>query len=188
MPMKCETNILQDLAEFNEFLTLIKQHNVSSYLEIGSKHGGSLWRIANALPKGSRIVSVDLPHADGSFKQSRPNLLQCGDALKKRGYDVHLFLTDSTDPNTIAKVKKLAPFDLCLIDACHLEPYIRQDFANYGPLAKIVAFHDVNDSLARPPGRNPIDVKRVWQDIKRDYKHIEIIKGTNMNGIGVLWR
>lgn len=100
--MKCETYILQDKAELAAFIDLLKKENVGSYLEIGSKFGGSFWPISNSLPKGSRVVSVDLPHGDKSFKENEGHLRECVGALKQRGYDAHLIIGDSTDKAVIA--------------------------------------------------------------------------------------
>ncbi len=187
--MKCETHVAQDLTEFGLFLKLIRDENVGSYLEIGSKHGGSMWRIATTLPKGARVVSVDLPHGDGSFKDSQPNLEQCISELKKRGYDAHLFLTDSMDRTTVDAVTALGPFDLVLIDANHTEPYVRHDWANYGQLGRIVAFHDIGwQPRPEPSKKMPIDVPRIWAEIKNSYRSMEIRKCPRDNGIGILWR
>lgn len=190
MPLKCETNLLQDITEFNRFLTLIREQQVRSYLEIGSKHGGSFWRISSSLPKGSRVVSVDLPHGDTSFKESEPHLIACVDELGRRGYDAHLFLGDSTQPSVIEEVRKLAPFDLVFIDANHTEPYVWKDWANYGPMAKMVAFHDVGHIQLphKPTKKMPIEVAQVWNKIKLEYNYVEIKNCVASNGIGVLWR
>lgn len=190
MPLKCETNMLQDPTEFNRFLTLIREQQVRSYLEIGSKHGGSFWRISNSLPKGSRVVSVDLPHGDTSFKESKPNLEACVKELSERGYDAHLFIGDSTDPRIVAEVSKLGPFDLVFIDANHTEPYIWKDWSNYGPMAKMVAFHDISHVWLehKDSKKMPIEVPKVWRQLKREYEHAEIRCDPHYNGIGVLWR
>jgi Methyltransferase domain len=190
MPLKCETYLLQNIAEFTRFLKLIREQKVASYLEIGCKHGGSLWRITNTLPSGSRVVAVDLPHADGSFKQTEVHLKACIEELKRRGYDAHLFLTDSADPATVEAVGKLGPFDLCLIDGNHTEAYIRQDWANYGSLANIVAFHDISHVWLehKDSKKMPIEAPKVWQEIKQGYEHVEIRAERHYNGLGVLWR
>jgi predicted O-methyltransferase YrrM len=162
---------------------------VQSYLEIGGKHGGSLWRIGSQLPKGSRIVSVDLPHGDTSFKESQPNLEQCIMELKGMGYDAHLFLGDSTADHIVESVKQLAPFDLCLIDANHTEPYVRKDWANYGPMARIVAFHDIGwRPRPQPSKKMSIEVPKVWAELKQGYRHVEIRNCPQDTGMGVLWR
>ncbi len=187
--MKCETNLLQDFGEFTEFINLIREEKVRSYLEIGSKHGGSLWRVANELPKGSRVVSVDLPQGDGSFKDSEPNLKQCVNELIARGYDAYLFLTDSTDPLTIEAVRKLSPFDLCFIDGYHTEPFVRADWVNYGSMSRMVAFHDISwRADGRTSKKAEIEAPQVWNDVKQSYRHREIRRQPRDYGIGVLWR
>lgn len=195
MNNKYERAALQDPAELATFIQLLKREKVTSYLEIGCKHGGSLWRIVTeALPRGARVVAVDLPHGDASFKESQPHLEACVKRLRKSmGYDAHLFLGDSTDSEIVAKVTDLAPFDACLIDANHTEPYVRADWANYGPLAKIVAFHDVGwiaEGRIVKPGKLPIHVPIIWSELKQQYRHqeIKLCHTGRDNGIGVLWR
>lgn len=190
MTLKCETNLLQDVTEFNRFLKFIKKHNIKSYLEIGSKHGGSLWRVATSLPSGSRIVSIDLPQGDLSFKHSEPNLRACVDALKQKGYDAHLFLSDSTDRKTVDAVRALGPFDLVFIDANHTEPYVWADWHNYGQMSDLIAFHDIGWKQRPNPDskKMPIDVPRVWAALKERFRHEEIINCVQDNGIGILWR
>lgn len=187
--LKCETAVLQDPIEFGQFVMLLKSEHVRSYLEIGSKHGGSLWRVAQALPKGSKIVSVDLPHGDTSFKESQPHLEACVDKLVELGYMATLFLGDSTDPRIVDLVGGFAPFDAVFIDANHTEPFVRKDWHNYGPMARIVAFHDIGwRARPEPSKKMPIDVPKVWNEIKKDYRHVEIRMCPRDNGIGVLWR
>jgi predicted O-methyltransferase YrrM len=182
-----KSKYLQNDAELNAFIALLKRENVTSYLEIGSKFGGTLWRIANSLPKGSRILSVDLPWGD---RATEPHLLACVAELNKLGYRAHVTTDDSTNPEVVAAVSKHAPFDAIFIDANHTEPYVREDFKNYGQMGRIIAFHDIAWNHPTKPGRLPIDVPRVWDDIKRLYRHEEIRldPGGRDNGIGVLFR
>lgn len=185
---KYERVALQDPGELVLFSQLLKQENVKSYLEIGSKFGGSLWHLArNALPKGARIVAVDLPQGDTHL-----HLQECVKRLRESKFDIHLFLGDSTNPEIIAKVTELGPFDLCLIDANHTEKYVRADWANYGPLAKIVAFHDISwiaEERAKL-GKTLIEVPKVWQELKPQFRHqeIKLCHTKRDNGFGVLWR
>lgn len=198
---KYESHLLQNLLEFEEFRTLMRKEGVRSYLEIGSKNGGSLWRLAMKLDKGARLVSVDLPHGDLSFKTTLPNLQACVSRLKEEGYDAHLIVGDSTAPETVEKVRALSPFDAVFIDGNHTRPFIEKDWANYGPMARIIAFHDI--SFLREGGTDskklPIDAPQFWNEIKGNYKHVEIRKEPTRkdpstgkkacdNGIGVLWR
>jgi predicted O-methyltransferase YrrM len=176
----------QNDAELASFVDLLKRENVQSYSEIGSKVGYSLWRVANALRKGSRIVSVDLPHGDRSTQR---HLEACRAELENRGYDIRLILGDSTKPDVVESVRKLGPFDACFIDANHTLPYVTADWNNYGPMARIVAFHDIG-WIPRPQPSNkiPIEVPQLWKSIKDSYKHEEIRMCERDNGIGVLWR
>lgn len=185
--MKFESAVLQNNIEIAWFIDILKRENVRSYLEIGSKFGGSLWRVANSLPNGSRIVAVDLPQGDGSFKESQPHLEHCRDELAQRGYDMHLILADSTAPQCVSSVKALAPFDAVFIDGGHDLETIESDWDNYGPLGRIVAFHDINWKQ-RPTKKTPIEVPEFWNEIKVRFRHEEIKLEPRDNGIGVLWR
>lgn len=190
---KYERKALQDPAELARFLKLLKDEKIGSYLEVGCKFGGSLWQVATqVLPKRARIVAVDRPHGDGSFKESQPHLEECVKRLRKeRGFDAHLFLGDSTDPEIIAKATALGPFDACLIDANHTEPYVRADWANYGPSAKIVAFHDIGwkaEGREHKMGKLPIHVPIIWEELRPQFRHHEIKLCPRENGFGILWR
>jgi predicted O-methyltransferase YrrM len=183
---------VQDLPELAAFVKLVKEQKVCSYLEIGSKYGGSFWHVVRAMPTGSVAVAVDLPFGS-TFKRpfSEPYLLQCVEHLRAKGYDAHCILGDSTNEGVIRDVQQRAPYDLCLIDGNHNEPYVRADWANYGPMAKIVAFHDISWDMAKNPGKlNKIDVPKVWNEIKAGYRYQEIrlCPTKRDNGFGVLWR
>ena len=191
------TEAAQDEQEITAFCDLLAKEGVTSYLEIGSKFGGSLWRAANALPKGSRIVAVDLPAGTKAWPASRLSLAACIEKLKEIGYDAHLIWGNSTDPATIEQVRALGPFDAMLIDADHRwdrsnpKPNgVQADFVNYGPMGRMIAFHDLAWRRAPDWVGTRIDVPEFWASIKDDYRHEEIIlcpTGKN-NGIGVLWR
>lgn len=175
---------LQAEAEIAAFAALLAREGVKSYLEIGSKFGGSLWRVANALPKGSRIVSLDT-NVNG------PELQDTINRLNGSGYDAWLIPFNSTEPRAIERANMLGPFDALLIDGDHKLPGVTADWNNYGRMASIVAFHDIG--WRRDPS-NPkaksIVVPQFWDSIKGPYRYEEIKlcpTGKN-NGIGVLWR
>jgi cephalosporin hydroxylase len=191
MSTKYLTDAAQDEAEITAFCDLLKAEGVQSYLEIGSKFGGSLWQAANALPAGSRIVSVDLPSGTKAWPESRKSLAACIDELKRRGYDAHLIWGSSFDPAVIEQVRALGPFGCALIDADHRLAGVTQDWNNYGPMARIVAFHDLAWKRAPDWVGTRIDVPEFWRSIKGGFERTEEIvlcpTGKN-NGIGVLWR
>lgn len=189
MTGKYKTAFLQNEIELARFIEILKRENVCSYLEIGSKFGGSLWKVATALAPSARIVAVDLPHGDTSFKESQPHLEACVADLLAQGYDAQLILGDSTAPQIIEQVRAASPFDCCLIDANHTEPFVRCDWENYGPMCRIVAFHDIGwVPRPEPSKKMPIEVPKVWNEIKGGFRHEEIKLCPRDNGIGVLWQ
>lgn len=184
--------IMQVNAEIDALADVFRKEGVRSFLEIGSKFGGSLERLANAMPTGSRVVSVDLPRGTRAWPQSEAELKATVGRLRLKGYDTHLIWGDSTAPDVVAKVKDLGPFDAVFIDANHTTPFLWKDWENYGSIGKIVAFHDI--AWHRAPDWKEgirIDVPEFWHVIKFAWKRVEEFKfcptGKN-NGIGVLWR
>lgn len=184
-------NMAQDEAEISRFIELLVAEGVRSYLEIGSKFGGSLWRVARALPPGSTIVSVDMPKGTKLWPQSEPSLKACIADLRANSYQAHVFWGDSTANNIVDAVRRLGPFDACLLDGNHTLPFVEKDFANYALMCrKIMAFHDIGWRRG-PEWKNgvKIDVPAWWAAHKDAYRHEEIRlcpTGKN-NGIGVLW-
>jgi predicted O-methyltransferase YrrM len=182
---------LQHLEEHDRFLGILRRENVRSYMEIGSMYGGSLWRVAHALPVGSRVVAVDY-FVD--TPDARPHLEECVEELQ-REYDARLVLGDSTATETIESVRDLGPFDCVFIDGAHTLEGVTADWENYGPMGRIVAFHDIawNDTWrSSVPGRpfKAMGVPQLWNSLKEKYRHEEIKLRTPSNyyGIGVLWR
>lgn len=182
-------NMLQVDEEIDGLADILVQEGVRSYLEIGSKFGGSLLRVAERLPVGSRIVSVDMPKGTKSWPQSEIDLKAAIAKLREKGYDAHLIWGDSTAPAVIEQVRALGPFDAIFIDANHTLPYVEKDWANYGPMARIVAFHDIGWRRGPDWEGCRIDVPEFWDRVKQDHRHQELKfcpTGKN-NGIGVLW-
>jgi hypothetical protein len=176
--------VLQDPAELRVFIELIKREKAGSYLEIGSKFGGSFWAIVQALPRGARAVAVD----EGRDRGDLETIIR---DLRDRGYDARCIIGDSTNEKVVERVRSLGPYDMCLIDANHTEPFVRKDWENYGPMARMVAFHDIAYGREEPdPTKLPIDVPKVWAELKADYVHeeIKLCATGEDNGIGILWR
>lgn len=175
--------------EIDALIDVFRREGVRSFLEVGSKFGGSLWRIGKALPKGSRIISVDLPQGTKAWQQSQASLLKCISALKECGHDARVIWGDSTSTTVIEQVKAFGPFDAILVDANHTRPYVERDWATYGKMGRLIAFHDIAWKRAPDWKGTRIDVPQFWDSIKGSYRHEEFKfcpTGKN-NGIGVLW-
>lgn len=188
-----ETHMSQSPSEIKRLIEVFQQENVRRYLEIGSRWGGSLWYIGNELPPGSRIVSVDsgVQMVGGAKNKAgaRVSLPACIDALRANGYDAHLIWGDSTDSQTVSEVDALGPYDAVLIDGGHDWNTISADWENYGPMARIVAFHDI--AWVKPQTKGycaQVDVPRLWSKLRSRYRCVQFIDPHWNMGIGVLWR
>lgn len=186
-----ETEIAQDEGEIKAYCDILAANEIGSYLEVGSKFGGSLWRAARSLPKGARVVSVDLPKGTKLWKHSQASLLECIEALRELGYDARVIWGNSQSSEVLRKVYLAGPYDAVMIDADHRLPGLTADWINYGPMArKMVAFHDIGWRRESTWEGVRIDVPEFWNSIKHDWRHQEIKTcptGKN-NGIGVLWK
>jgi len=127
--------VVQDQTELEYVFNLMK--DCKSYLEVGTAEGNSLYVLANAMPKGSKITYVDLGE-----KHTTPHRNVILDQLKD--YDVTAIHGDSNDFSTKARLSVDTLFDVVLIDAGHDDFNVAIDALFYGPLAtKYIIFHDI---------------------------------------------
>lgn len=184
--------LLQNRREFEAFIELLKAEGVQSYLEIGSMYGGSFWRVAKALPKGSRVVSIDYAV---DTPEALPHLKGCIEDLRDEGCDAHLIVGDSYSAVAIEQARELGSYDCVFIDGAHTLEAVSNDWHNYGPMGRLVAFHDIswNETWkSKVPGRapKPMGVPQLWEQVKQGhrYKEFRYQMPSNYYGIGVLWR
>lgn len=184
-----EKPLNQHPEELATFVKLLRRENVRSYLEIGSKWGNSLWNVGQALEVPSLLVCVDMPRGTKDWSETQASLQMCASYLQQMGHRVVLLWGNSQDEAVVKQVKLFGRFDAVLIDADHRLPGVTRDWENYGPLARLVCFHDISAKVPMPPGKTPIDVPLLWGQLKKAHKHIEIRRDPHKaNGIGVLWR
>lgn len=126
---------VQEQHELEFVFNLMRECEAKSYLEIGSAEGNSLYVLTQAMPHGSKVLSVNIEdHTKVARKEIIDILGQHWPVFQKTG--------NSTDPKTIADVK--GKYDCVLIDAGHSYDEVLSDALNYGPLAqKYIFFHDI---------------------------------------------
>lgn len=171
--------MLQYEPEFSAFLDVVRELDVRSYLEIGSKFGGTLWRVGMAMPKGSRCVFVDLERSSetASWKSTNGVMRR----LTSEGRSCKAIWGDSTSEHTIRSARALGPYDAVFIDANHFYNYVSKDWENYSPMAtKFVAFHDIRNKKCEVP--------RFWGELRERHEHREITldPAGRFNGIGII--
>lgn len=164
----------QDPAEFIPLLDLMR--GSKSVLEIGSRYGESLRWFARQCPD-AKIVSVDLGNCpDHDYGHRTGDWWDDVCAEISTTHEMHQIYGDSHSPEIVAKVRALGPFDFIFIDGDHTLYGVLQDWHNYGPLGKMVAFHDV----VHVP-----EVAQAFSEIKKGKARITIHKDGGF-GIGVI--
>lgn len=177
----------QDDDEFVWFCRRVRSLQPSSYLEIGSRHGGSLLMVSHYLRPGATVVCVDLPGADWGAVGSERSLSKVVNVLRRRGFRVTCFLGDSHRQETLSQVSALRPpggFDVVFLDGDHTYEGILQDWTMYGSLGRdggMVVFHD----LVTPPHNPRVEVGRLFTELARRYRAEQ---KRNTWGLGVVYR
>lgn len=173
--------------ELDALLELVRDERVGAYLEIGARHGDTFFDVVRAMPPGSKAVAVDLPGGKWGRASSRGHLKAAVRELKALGYEASVIFGDSRTAGVRRQAMARGPYDLALIDGDHTLEGVRSDWANYGGMARMVAFHDIVGEGQRDKSGNPVEVPALWQQL-RDRRHVEFVGADSRMGIGVLWR
>lgn len=180
---------LQHDEELSGLVDLLRAENVRSYLEIGTRYGGTFETVMRALPRESRGTAIDFPGGAFGDKESVPILLAAIKRLRASGRTIDYVFGPSDYDEVRRRAAANAPYDAILIDGDHAYDAVRRDFEAYAPMGRIIILHDIvaPADLRSHDGR-PVEVPRLWREIKDGYRHQEILAPDSVMGIGVIWR
>lgn len=177
----CNPWAQQNRFEFMRWLDFLRIYDVRSILEIGSCLGHSMTAMCRIMPKGSRIVSVDLGVGAGDLAgvETEQYLRGKSALLGREGWDSYLILGNSHDPEVIQKAAAFGPYDACFIDGDHTFNGVAADWRNYGRFASMTALHDIYNSATEVP--------QFWQQlIDVENRAFIELRGSRM-GIGIVF-
>lgn len=188
----------QRTEELDGFIGELTRSGARSYLEIGARHGDTFHSVMSSLPVGSVGVAVDLPGGAWGVDSSRSALNRAVDDLKAKGYRVAAVYGDSTSDIVTKEVLGLMAafgvvgFDAALIDGDHRYEGVKSDWEIWGPLARVVAFHDIaGEGVFQRTQGYSVEVPRLWSELKAtlpaSVAKVEYVgEGEPLMGIGVL--
>jgi predicted O-methyltransferase YrrM len=181
---------IQVRSELLEFATQVREVRPKSFLEIGTRTGGTFFVLCRLADPHATVISLDLPGGmfGGGYDIYRIPVLR---RMKKPEQKLHLLRADSHSLEALRHVGQILPdgsLDLLFIDGDHTYDGVKQDFEMYSPFVRpggIIAFHDIVQGREELVG----EVERFWSEIKARYRHQEIIENRHQpwGGIGVLF-
>jgi len=180
--------LAQAPAELAGLAALLRELGATSFLEIGSRHGDTLFELAMLVPSLTRFMAVDLPGGRWGRRGSESNLDRTVWLLRRMGREAEAVYGRSTDQAVIDKARGAGPWDFVLIDADHTYNGVKTDWLAYGPMAaKAVAFHDIVGQGKRNITGLKIEVPRLWQELKAEGRPVrEFVDPPARMGIGVV--
>jgi predicted O-methyltransferase YrrM len=130
-----------------------------------------------------------------AFSPSKFYTIECDEgavtdeAMGIKGCNSFYATADSHDVQTLEEVAQFfgeEKIDFLFIDGDHSDRGVSQDFAFYAPLVRtggIIALHDVMHYNENPE----VNVRPLWEALKKQYKYVEIRVGKNSTGMGIIY-
>lgn len=174
-------------SEIRSLAEHVERSDPSRILEIGTRHGGTLYVWARYLNEVEHIISLDLPGADfgGGYKESKIPLYEEFAPDKEMDF----LRANSHKPETYDRVADLSEgeVDFLFIDGDHTYEGVKQDFEMYKRLVSdggLIAFHDIVERPNNPKS----NVKELWDEVVEEYDVTEYVGDPDQGwgGIGIV--
>lgn len=173
--------------ELKSLIEFLKNNSVKRYLEIGARDGDTFHEIVSSI-NPDYALAVDLVGGLWGKITTEKKLINAIHDLKKKSYNVELLLGDSQSEEVIQYISNIEKFDAVFIDADHTLEGVTKDWNNYKQVADIVIFHDIIGSGQKENVfGNIVEVPILWENLKKEYDHIEFIDEDSKMGIGVIF-
>lgn len=172
--------------EIMELLKILARRKPKFILEIGTAGGGTLFLFARISSPDAVIMSIDLPGGrfGGGYHEWRILLYKSFAIYKQK---IYLIRQDSHALSTLNMVEKILEerrLDFLFIDGDHTYDGVKKDFEMYSKFVGeggIIAFHDI---VLGPP-EDVGSVPRFWDEIKHNFKYVELVKNWKQSGYGI---
>ena len=180
--------LAQRPSEFDRLLELLQAKGVRRVLEIGTRHGDTLHAFGLAVGLGGSVVGVDLPAGPWGHPDGQRNTDRAIADLVEKGIEASVIYGDSKSAEVIAQARARGPYDFVFIDGDHSAEGVRADWRNYGPLAPLVGFHDVDAAILPKRKRQRYGVPALFEELMAEHPTTRFNAPPRAMGIGVVHR